>query len=208
MTVKIHTLFETPSNARITAQNYIEDPRSEQKSDLIEGVFIVSSPASRLHEQIVAFLLMTLGNFVEVKQLGQVLSSNAAYQLSADNVFQPDVSFVRTERLHLARDIYFLGPPDIAVEVISPSSRQYDTVEKKINYGRFGVKEYWLIDPINRGATFFEQINGQCIPIQAETGIVRSRLLDGFWLRLDWLFPPPETQRPNPLDVARMHHLF
>ena len=102
----------------------------------------MASPASYLHEDLVTFLIGTLAAYVTSKKLGKVLSSNAAFELSEDNVYQPDISFILAERLHLARDVYFPGPPDIAIEIISPSSRHYDTVEKKINYARYGVHEY------------------------------------------------------------------
>ena len=150
MTVRLQTLFETPAKERLTAQEYLDHPLSERKSDLIEGVFVMASPASFQHEELIAFLLATLSAFVGYRKLGRVLSSNAAYRLSGDNVYQPDVSFVAAERAALRQETVFPGPPDIAVEVVSPSSRQYDTVEKKINYGRYGVGEYWLIDPTRR----------------------------------------------------------
>ena len=165
MTVeKLNTLFETPAHARISSQQYIDDPRSEQKSDLIEGVFVMASPASYRHEELVTFLIGILTTFVTAKELGEVLGSNAAFELSEDNVYQPDISFILTKRLHLARDVYFPGPPDIAVEIISPSSRNYDTVEKKINYARYGVQEYRLIDPIHEQATFYTRASDQFSP--------------------------------------------
>jgi Uma2 family endonuclease len=202
------TLFETPKHVRMSAQQCIDSPYSECKSDLIEGVFVMASPASYEHELLVSFVIATLRNFVDAKQLGQVLSSNAAFRLSKDNVFQPDISFVAAECLHLASEVYFDGPPDIAVEIVSPSSRQYDLVEKNVNYGRFGVREYWLIDPIARQATFFTQAEGQLIPLDAAEGELRSRLLDGYWLRLEWLFPSRLDQRPGVLEVARLHGLL
>ena len=135
----------------------------------------MASPASFQHEDIQSFLLMTLGFFVESKQLGKVMGPNTAYRLSEENVFQPDVSFISRERLHLAEKVYYFpGPPDIAVEITSPSSRQYDEIEKKINYGRYGVKEYWLIDLLSNQANFYTQREGQLIPIEAEAGALIS----------------------------------
>jgi len=205
---KLNTLFETPAHVRISSQQYIDDPRSEQKSDLIEGVFVMASPASYRHEDLVTFLIGTLAAYVTSNKLGKVLGSNAAFELSEDNVYQPDISFIRTERLHLARDVYFPGPPDIAIEIISPSSRNYDTVEKKINYARYGVQEYWLIDPIHEQATFYTRTGDQFSPLAAEENILRSQLLAGFWLRLDWLFPPAGMDRPSLLDIAGQQGLL
>lgn len=191
----------------MTAQEYLDNPLSERKSDLIEGVFVMASPASFQHEEIQSFLITTLSNFVEQNQLGKVMGPNMAYRLSEENVFQPDVSFISQERLSLVEKVYFPGPPDVAVEIISPSSRQYDEVEKKINYGRFGVKEYWLIDPLSSQATFYRQHSGHLISIQPETGVVRSQVVEGYWLKIEWLFPPEGTTRPSVLEVARRHGL-
>lgn len=208
MTVRLQTLFETPAKERLTAQEYLDHPLSERKSDLIEGVFVMASPASFQNEELTAFLLATLSVFVGYRKLGRVLSSNAVYRLSGDNVYQPDVSFVRAEHAALRQETVFPGPPDIAVEVVSPSSRQYDTVEKKINYGRYGVGEYWLIDPSNERAVFYAQAEGHLLPIPAPAGQVRSALLDGYWLEIAWLFPPQGAERPAVLDVARRQGLI
>lgn len=204
----LHTLFETPAKARMAAEEYLNHPLSERKSDLIEGVFVMASPASFQHEDIQSFLITTLSNFVDFKQMGKVMGPNTAYRLSESNVFQPDVSFIGKERLHLAQEVYFPGPPDIAIEIISPSSRHYDEVEKKINYGRFEVQEYWLIDPLSDQATFYSQRGGELIPIQVEEDTLRSQLLDGYWLKVEWLFPPEGMERPSVLEVARLHNLI
>ncbi|MFN3332077.1 MAG: Uma2 family endonuclease, partial [Caldilinea sp.] len=89
------------------------------------------------------------------------------------------------------------------VEIISPSSRQYDTVEKFVNYGRFGVQEYWLIDPIERAVKLFGNVSEQLVEIPAQEGVLRSRLLPGFWLRPEWVFPPAGAARPSELEIAR-----
>lgn len=163
----------------------------------------MASPASFNHEDVVSLVFASLRIFVDSKRLGKVMGSFFAYELSVDNVYQPDISFIRAARLHMAGDVHFPGPPDIAVEVVSPSSRQYDTVEKKLNYARFGVGEYWLIDPVEERAVFYRQVEGHLLPIPAEEGVVRSQLLEGYWLRREWLFPPDNTERPSVLEIAR-----
>jgi Uma2 family endonuclease len=207
-TVHIATLFDTPPKARLSAEDYIASPQSAHKSDLIEGVFVMASPASFEHAQLQGFLFSTFDIFVSTRNLGVVLGENAAYRLNEDNVYQPDVSFLRSERMHLAGEVRVDGAPDLAVEVLSPSSRRYDTVEKRINYARFGVREYWLVDPIDRNATVLEQVQGEWIPLRAEEGVVRSKVLDGFWLRIEWLFPAPGQLRPGRLEVARLQGLI
>ncbi len=92
--------------------------------------------------------------------------------------------------------------------MLSPSSRQYDSVEKRINYGRFGVQEYWLVDPIERKVTVHHLVQEQLLPVFAEDGMLRSRVLPGYWLQSDWIFPPTATTRPSELDVARAQGLL
>lgn len=206
--VHIDTLFDTPSHARMSAEDYIAAPESAHKSDLIEGVFVIASPASFRHAQLQGFLFATLQFFVSYYDLGLVLGEMTAYRLNEDNVYQPDVSFLSRERLHLAGEISVDGAPDLAVEVLSPSSRRYDMVEKRINYARFGVREYWLVDPVGGSATVLELVQGEWVPIRAEDGILRSKVLNGFWLRLEWLFPPAGGARPNTYEVARRQGLI
>jgi Uma2 family endonuclease len=206
--VHFATLFDTPPEARLCAEDYIAAPQSAHKSDLIEGVFVMASPASFQHGRIQGFLLTAFTNFVSTRNLGVVLGENMAYRLNEYNVYQPDISFLSRERLHLAGEVRVDGPPDLAVEVISPSSRRYDLVEKRIDYARFGTREYWLIDPIERSANVYELVQGEWIPIHAEEGVLRSKVLDGFWLRLDWLFPPEGQERPSELEIARQQGLI
>jgi Uma2 family endonuclease len=203
MVVHIHTLFDTPVTARMSAEDYIASPQSEQKSDLIEGVFVLASPASFEHEDLMMFFGTALRLFVNKHRLGVVLGSNAAYRLNDENVYQPDVSFLSSQRRHLAGEVYVYGAPDLAVEIISPSSRQYDSVEKLVNYGRYGVQEYWLVDPLARTIMLYGNVRGQLVAIPAQEGVLRSRLLPGFWLRTVWIFPPAGEARPGELAIAR-----
>lgn len=192
----------------MSAEDYILSPDSAHKSDLIEGVFVMASPASFDHASVQQFMLTTLSNFVSARKAGVVLGENAACRLSDDNVYQPDVSFLSNERVGLASAVYVNGAPDLTVEIISPSSRQYDAFEKRINYARFGVREYWLVDPIERRVTVYTLAADQFIPLRQTDDMLRSHVLPGYWLRLAWVFPPAGEARPGELDVARAQGLI
>ncbi len=69
LSVRIATLFDTPPQARMSAQDYIASPQSEHKSDLIEGVFVMASPVSLEHASLQQFLITTLSNFVNTRQI-------------------------------------------------------------------------------------------------------------------------------------------
>jgi Uma2 family endonuclease len=101
--------------------------------------------------------------------------------------------FIKKDRMHLMDETEILGPADLVVEVISPGSRKLDSAEKKDLYALYGVQEYWLIDYYRQQAFFWKNVNGdwQDLPVD-DKGIVRSEVISGCWLRVDWLFAEEE----------------
>lgn len=67
--------------------------------------------------------------------------------LSAQHVVEPDVVYVGPDRMHTLGKKAILGVPSLAVEVLSPSTERIDRGKKRAIYARFGVPEYWIVDP-------------------------------------------------------------
>ena len=91
------------------------------------------------------------------------------------------------------------GPADLVVEIVSPESIDRDRVKKFAEYQAGGVREYWLIDPLTQEANFFLlDDRGRYQPVAVDTnGIFHCAVLDGLWLKVDWLWqspPPPMSQ--------------
>lgn len=83
-------------------------------------------------------------------QDGEVLLAPLDVHLDEDNILQPDVIYIARDRLDIIRDGYVFGAPDLVVEILSDSTGRRDKTIKKDAYERFGVKEYWLADPVYR----------------------------------------------------------
>ena len=146
--------------------------------------------ATQISAQIVAFLNdHPVGKvFVELDvNLGQGPTGG-------DIVYRPDVVFIRTEKV--ARNRKRIDePPDLAVEVISETSRRYDNETKKGDYERSGVSEYWVIDPKRGTMSFFRLRNGRYELIQPQGDKFTSEAVPGFVLdlaRVRRTFPEPE----------------
>ncbi len=117
--------------------------------ELIGGRFYDMAPPTRAHQivvQEVAFQLTAC-----VKNHGsecQLYIAPTGVKLAWDNrtVVEPDIA-VSCGKKKLSDIRYLMGPPDLCVEVLSPSNRDYDMYKKMFLYKECGVKEYWIIDP-------------------------------------------------------------
>lgn len=173
----------------------------EQKADLIRGEIIMASPATIGHERLTGFLYFILHAFVDEKKLGLIVGSRVAMKLDDENAPEPDLMFIRNDRLHLLGNTEIFGPADVAIEVISPGSRRLDTVDKKKLYAEYGVPEYWLIDIHKQEAHFWRNENAtwKNLPVD-KNGIFHSVAITGFWLRLDWLFA---AEQPDEVEIVQ-----
>ncbi len=116
------------------------DPR-----ELVDGRLVEVDVPSVLHEWIVSRLIFLLHGWAEAKRAGVVLGSGFKVRISETRGVMPDVQFFRFGR-PIPREALESGAPDLAVEVVSPTSGRYDRVEKLHWYASIGTPEYWLVD--------------------------------------------------------------
>ncbi|SNB67821.1 Uma2 family endonuclease [Thermoflexus hugenholtzii] len=106
---------------------------------------------------------------------------------------EPDLLFVAPEHLYRLHPTHLEGPADLVVEIVFPGSDPRDRGEKFYEYQEAGIPEYWLLDPQSQWAEFYqrdERGRFQHAPPDPQ-GIYRSRVIPGFWLRVDWLWQDP-----------------
>jgi Uma2 family endonuclease len=82
------------------------------------------------------------------KKLGDLLPGPCDVILSDENIVQPDILFVSNERLGIIGEANISGAPDLVIEILSPSTRNKDLEIKRKIYAGFGVREYWIVDPV------------------------------------------------------------
>jgi Uma2 family endonuclease len=133
---------------RLTWDDIKDLPESGAKrTELVDGELVVSPAASIRHQRICGRLAAKLGAFAEPRRLGQFFT-HPVHVIFDDHVhYEPDLCFVASERRSIIGENFLSGPPDLIIEVISESNRSHDTVVKFNDYQRYGVKEYWLVDP-------------------------------------------------------------
>jgi Uma2 family endonuclease len=182
----------SPESDLVTVEEFYGLVPEGQKADLIDGVIYMASPDTRRSDRLDGFIKFLLQGYAEAQSSGEVYGSRFAFEISQFRAPEPDVAFVRTERLHLVSERRMVGGPNIAVEIVSRDSRQRDYGEKKQLYAEAEVTEYWIIDPIQRRVEFHRLGAGQYALVPLEHNrIFRSAVLEGFWLDVEWLLTEP-----------------
>ena len=185
---------------KMSYDDYLRFGDDTTRSEWVDGEVVVYMPPKTEHQRILAFLERLLALFVDLTGLGGVYIAPFEVKLWRGGPSrEPDIFFVRRERLEHLSSERFSGAPDLAVEIISPGSLYIDRDRKFREYERAGVAEYWLIDsrPGQHRADLYrldEEGRFELFSTEVDER-VNSTVLEGFWLRPAWLWETP----PNPL---------
>jgi Uma2 family endonuclease len=167
----------------------IPEERVGDRHELIDGeLFVTPVPVSK-HQAISFNLTLALGNFTRRKRLGEVRTAPSGVRLHDDTLVIPDLVFVARGRLKTIGEKTIDGPPDLVVEILSPGTRRRDLTTKRELYARFGVPEYWIVDPDAKTLTVLVVYEGRYeSSAQKENGEVNSHILPGLALTLEQVF--------------------
>ena len=174
---------------RYTYKDYLLIDDDKRYEILRGGLIMVPAPFT-IHQRLLRNIEDILWNFVKEKKLGEVLVAPTDVVLSEDIVVQPDILFISKEGLDIIKEAAIMGSPDLIVEIISPSSASYDTVEKRDIYEEYGVKEYWLVFPQEKAIEVLALEDGVYRELckGRKTGVVRSKIIVGLEVDLKEVF--------------------
>jgi Uma2 family endonuclease len=187
----------------MTYEEFLRWADEDTYAEWVNGEVVFLSPVSKPHQLIAQFLATLIQLLVERRQMGTVLTAPFQMKTGPDLPGrEPDLIFISKDHQGRLKLNHLEGPADLVVEVISPDSRARDRGEKFFEYEQGGVREYWLIDPLRRQVEFYslgEDGIYRLLPLEGGT-IFRSRVLEGLWIKTEWLFQDPH---PPVLDVLR-----
>ena len=163
-------------------------PDDGKRYELIEGVLVELTSPLRVHALLARWLFRLLDREASTKGLGEVYFAPVDVVLSPTNVLQPDLLFIAKDRLHIFNRAYVEEPPDLVVEILSPSTGARDRTIKAELYARFGVREYWMVDPETRGLTILVLGAAGYAPSPMAGDVVRSTVLPGLAVNVRDLF--------------------
>jgi Uma2 family endonuclease len=117
--------------------------------EVIDHIVFELKPApSTNHQRIIAHLFQSLNESCHPN--GETLFAPIDVYLDEGNCLQPDLVFILNENSHIIKEERIEGAPDLVAEVLSPATSGNDKIRKKAVYERFGVKEFWVVDPFHR----------------------------------------------------------
>jgi Uma2 family endonuclease len=157
-------------------------PDDGKRYEILEGDLIVMPSPSLRHQRTIRHLCVRLHRFLEERSTGEVILSPFDVVFDDTNVCQPDLLVVLTDHDAILTQRCARGAPDIAIEVLSPSTAGNDLVRKRRIYERHGVSEYWVIDPEERTARIYRRKAGRLVQSEelGPAGCLSSPILPGF----------------------------
>jgi len=181
----------TPS-VKFTYEDFVHFPDDGKRHEIIDGEHYVTPSPNTKHQRVVSRLVRALGNYLEAHPIGEVFVGPFDVIFSDLNVVEPDVLYVSHERREILTNQHIRGAPDLVVEILSPSTRKTDEMVKRKLYERFGVREYWVIDPELDAIQVYRSVEGtftRAAELSLEAGdALLTPLLPGFAAPLARLF--------------------
>ncbi len=175
---------ETP-NKLYTYEDYLKI-NDDNQYELIGGELILVPSPKTSHQRISSKLYKILVNFIDENNLGELLYAPTDVFLSETEKPQPDILFISANRLDIITEDNIKGAPDLVIEILSPSTASRDKVKKSRLYYKYGVKEYWIVDPIAKAVQVFTpgEKNWNLFEAYDTDGILLSPLLPGLQINL------------------------
>jgi Uma2 family endonuclease len=163
---------------------------SNDRLELIEGELLVTPAPTPLHQDIAGSLYTLFRSVVFESGRGRVYFAPLDVRFAENTVVQPDLIVVLSDRPILT-EARVEGAPSLAVEIISPSTVDHDRVAKRDLYARYGVPEYWLVDPEKATITIFsDPQRGHYRTEQTTSDVAISATIPGLSADLKALFAP------------------
>jgi Uma2 family endonuclease len=166
-------------------------PQDGIKREIVEGR-LVMSPAGYDHGFLINRLVNYLGQVVYKTEIGELGNSQTGFRLSNGDLFSPDISFVAAHKVAKMRasnkkSSFFLGTPDLAVEVLSPSDTFGVLEDKLTKLFAEGTQRMWLIYPRSRTVHVHRSVLDATVLSTSDT-LDGENIIPGFKLKLSRLF--------------------
>ena len=175
----------------VTADELFVMPHDGFRHELVKGELRRMPPAGSEHGAVAVNITIVIAQFVKAHGLGVVFGAETGFKIASepDTVRAPDLAFIRRERIPeegLPRE-FWPGPPDLAVEVISPSDTYTEVEEKVSDWLSAGTRMVLVLNPRTRTVTVYTS-HTDVVRLTASDMLNGGEVLPGFTCRVAELF--------------------
>ena len=132
---------------KFTYDDFVNFPDDGKRHEIIDGEHYVTPSPTPKHQVVAANLHFFIAAYLKAHPIGIVFFAPLDVIFSDLNVVEPDLLYISRERCEILTTQHVRGAPDLVVEILSPGTRRTDEITKRKLYERFGVQEYWVVDP-------------------------------------------------------------
>lgn len=183
--------MSTTETKLMTADELFEMPDDNSRSELVRGELKRMSPAGEEHGRIGMELAIPLGYHVKKNNLGKLYLAETGFliQTNPDTVRAPDIAFVRMQRIKETPKAksYWLGAPDLAVEVTSPGDTVREVEEKVTEWLEAGARMVWVISPKLKAVTVYRSLTN-IITLTEKDTLDGGEVVPGFQIPIAEIF--------------------
>jgi Uma2 family endonuclease len=159
-----------------TVQDYQQLPEGAPYQ-LINGKLIMSPAPNRIHQKLSGEIFKQIAVYIDIHKSGEVYYAPFDVYLDDENVVQPDICFISQNNLSILTDAGAEGTPDMIIELLSPSNAYYDLRAKLQLYEKYGVKEYFIVDPEDNMVIAYKLTEGRYKELYREYKKIESEEL-------------------------------
>lgn len=181
-------------NQFISPEEYFKlRENSDNLLEYIDGVTYMSPSPSTKHQRVSSRLQVKFGVFLEGNSC-EVFSAPFDIELKKDNlegtkIVIPDISIICDKSGFT--EARYIGVPHIIIEILSPSNQSHDLITKLNLYMKYGVKEYWIVNPMLESVTVYTLNDSNMYEqydMKTGKGEIKSKILEGFYVDLNYIF--------------------
>jgi Uma2 family endonuclease len=171
-----------------TVEDFLLLAEIKTPCQLINGELVMSPAPSPNHQRVSKKLFKIIDKATQ--GMGELFYAPIDLYIDNKNVFQPDLIYLSEENKKYLTDRGIEGPVDLVVEIISPSNSYTDRNQKKNSYLKFGINEYWIVDPANKTIEVYTPATGGDVPVLylSESGVVKAVTIEGLQFELNEIF--------------------
>jgi Uma2 family endonuclease len=165
------------NDLKLGYREYVLFPDDGNRHEIIDGDHYMNPAPSTYHQIVSKRLQYLLYTQIELAGLGTFLDAPVDVQLGPHDIVQPDLIIILNESKASLTPAKVIGPPDLIVEILSPSTCNHDLQLKRFLYERAGVREYWIVDPMEHEVTALRFENGRYVEQPSSSTVMPLHIL-------------------------------